>query len=192
MRLRSKFVAILTRLCSIARGRDLEKGRGKVEHDYVTMKLSFSLTTKSKPVGTAPPLKAPSAFATADDDAIDAAPTASNSNQDVAPNKRLLAQNVGQGRTMKKRIEAEKRVDATVFEYDEVYDKMQEAKARQKVTKEVETKERKVCPLASATMTRTYNKRTSVAIAQIYTGPTHVSGNTEVGPPTCGGENDPT
>ena len=41
-------------------------------------------------------------------------------------------------------MEEEKKVDATVFEYDEVWDKMQEAKQRQKEAKEVEAKERKV------------------------------------------------
>ncbi|EKM55588.1 uncharacterized protein PHACADRAFT_256315 [Phanerochaete carnosa HHB-10118-sp] len=43
----------------------------------------------------------------------------------------------------KRKLEEEKKVDATVFEYDEVWDKMQEAKLRQKEVKEVETKERK-------------------------------------------------
>ena len=48
---------------------------------------------------------------------------------------------------MKKKIEAEMKVDETVYEYDEVWDKMQEAKLRQKEKKEVESKERKVSPL---------------------------------------------
>lgn len=42
-------------------------------------------------------------------------------------------------------MEAEKKVDETVYEYDEVWDKMQEAKQRQKEAKEVDSKERKVC-----------------------------------------------
>nr|GAT58661.1 predicted protein [Mycena chlorophos] len=40
-------------------------------------------------------------------------------------------------------MDAEKKVDATVYEYDEVWDKMQEAKARQKEAKEVEAQDRK-------------------------------------------------
>ncbi|KAJ7632651.1 coiled-coil domain-containing protein 55-domain containing protein [Roridomyces roridus] len=44
---------------------------------------------------------------------------------------------------MQKRMAAEKRVDNTVYEYDEVWDKMQEAKLRQKEAKEVESKDRK-------------------------------------------------
>ncbi|EIW59975.1 uncharacterized protein TRAVEDRAFT_119601 [Trametes versicolor FP-101664 SS1] len=43
----------------------------------------------------------------------------------------------------KKRLEQEKRVDSTVFQYDEVWDKMQEAKVKQKEAKEVDSKERK-------------------------------------------------
>ena len=45
---------------------------------------------------------------------------------------------------MKKKLEEEKKVDSTVFEYDEVWDKMQEAKQRQKEAKEADSKERKV------------------------------------------------
>ena len=44
----------------------------------------------------------------------------------------------------KKKLEEEKKVDSTVFEYDEVWDKMQEAKLRQKEAKEADAKERKV------------------------------------------------
>ncbi|KAJ7940599.1 coiled-coil domain-containing protein 55-domain containing protein [Mycena leptocephala] len=44
---------------------------------------------------------------------------------------------------MQKRMEAEKRVDQTVYEYDEVWDKMQESKQRQKEAKELESKDRK-------------------------------------------------
>ncbi|KAJ7111590.1 coiled-coil domain-containing protein 55-domain containing protein [Mycena crocata] len=40
-------------------------------------------------------------------------------------------------------MEAEKRVDQTVYEYDEVWDKMQESKQRQKEAKEAQSKDRK-------------------------------------------------
>ncbi|EMD38398.1 hypothetical protein CERSUDRAFT_49596 [Gelatoporia subvermispora B] len=111
------------------------------------MKVSFSLANSkakaAKPVGDAPPLKRSAAFASLDDDEpVDAAPTASR-DRDVEVNKKLLAQNVEMSKTMKKRMEQEMRVDSTVFEYDEVWDKMQEAKLRQKEAKEADTKVRK-------------------------------------------------
>ena len=42
-------------------------------------------------------------------------------------------------------VEKEKEVDSTVYEYDEVLDRMQEAKERQREVKEEEAKERNVC-----------------------------------------------
>ncbi|KAJ7449843.1 coiled-coil domain-containing protein 55-domain containing protein [Mycena latifolia] len=110
------------------------------------MKLSFALATKPKAAPAAPPpsLKRPAAFALDDDEPIDAAPTASSSlDKGTAANKKLLAQNVQSSRTMQKRMEAEKKVDKTVYEYDEVWDKMQESKLRQKEAKELEAKDRK-------------------------------------------------
>jgi coiled-coil domain-containing protein 55 len=114
------------------------------------MKLSFSLaSSKVKPVGDAPSLKRPTAFSLAEDEEpIDAAAT-SSADRTAVPNKKLLAQNVGSSKTMKKRMEAEKKVDATVYEYDEVWEKMQEAKLKQKEAKEADSKERKVCPTSS-------------------------------------------
>jgi coiled-coil domain-containing protein 55 len=111
------------------------------------MKLSFSLN-KPKQAAAAPSLKRPTAFgSTEDEDPIDAAPT-SSANQDrnnAAANKKLLAQNVGStSKAAKKRFEAEQKVDSTVYEYDEVWDKMQEVKQRQKEAKEVDSKDRKV------------------------------------------------
>lgn len=117
---------------------------------YVTvilvMKLSFSLANKSKekPVGVAPSLKRPAAFASIDDDATEDAPHATSSTSKGVTNRRLIAQNVEMSKAVKKRMEAEKQVDSTVFEYDEVWDHMQESKLRQKEVKEQESKERKV------------------------------------------------
>jgi coiled-coil domain-containing protein 55 len=109
------------------------------------MKLSFSLTNKNaKPVGVAPPLKRPTVFSSLDDEElIDVAPTTSS--KDVAANKKLLAQNVGSSKAMRNRLEQEMKVDATVYQYDEVWDRMQEVKQRQKEAKEVDAKQRKVC-----------------------------------------------
>ncbi|OSC99066.1 hypothetical protein PYCCODRAFT_1373829 [Trametes coccinea BRFM310] len=46
-------------------------------------------------------------------------------------------------KAMKKKLEAEQKVDSTVFQYDEIWDKMQEAKQKQKEAKEADAKERK-------------------------------------------------
>ena len=109
------------------------------------MKLSFSLNAKAKAPQQAPPLKRPAAFGEGDEgDVADAAPTSTNVNSNVTANKKLLAQNVQTTKVMKKRINAEKRVDPSVYEYDEVYDQMQEVKQRQKEAKEHDAKERKV------------------------------------------------
>jgi coiled-coil domain-containing protein 55 len=112
------------------------------------MKLSFNLSpSKSAAAGAAPPLKRPAAFASLDDDEpIDAAPTLSiDRNSSVASNKQLLAQNLDtMSKVMKKRMEEEMKVDATVYEYDEVWDKIQEVKTRQKEAKEADSMQRKV------------------------------------------------
>lgn len=108
------------------------------------MKLSFSLN-KPKPALPAPSLKRPAVFASGDDDEpIDAAPTSVSADRDTAANKKLLAQNIESSKRMRKRMEAEKQVDKTVYEYDEVWDRMQEAKQRKKEEKEIDAKERKV------------------------------------------------
>lgn len=116
---------------------------------FTLMKVSFSLASSkakaaSKPVGETPSLKRSAAFASLDDDdPVDASPTAS-SNSSVAANKRMVAQNLELSKTQRKRMEQEMKVDASVFEYDEVWDKMQNAKQKQKEAKEVDAKERKV------------------------------------------------
>jgi hypothetical protein len=108
------------------------------------MKLSFSLKTKDKPIAVAPSLKKPTAFSSFDDDEpVDAAATSSD-NQAVLPNKKLIATKVEYSKTVKRRMEAEKLVDETVYDYDGVYDKMQEAKLRQKEAKEADARLRKV------------------------------------------------
>ncbi|KZT67741.1 hypothetical protein DAEQUDRAFT_745990 [Daedalea quercina L-15889] len=111
------------------------------------MKVSFSLANSkikaAKPVGETPSLKRTAAFASLDDDEpVDAAPTASD-NSKVTVNKKLVAQNVEMSKTTKKRIEEEMKVDSSVFQYDEVWDKMQEVKLKQKEAKEADAKERK-------------------------------------------------
>lgn len=112
------------------------------------MKVSFSLNkAKPAPVAATSALKGPTAFSSLeDDDTIDAAPTASSSSKTThGTNKALAAQAAERiTKAQKRRIEAEKQVDATVYEYDEVWDRMQDAKTRQKAMKEKETQERQV------------------------------------------------
>ncbi|CDO71209.1 hypothetical protein BN946_scf184863.g4 [Trametes cinnabarina] len=108
------------------------------------MKVSFSLKGKAvaRPAGEAPSLKRSAAFASLDDDEpVDAAPTATGDK--VAANKQFIAQSVEMSKAMKKKLEEEQKVDSTVFQYDEIWDKMQEAKQKQKEAKEADAKERK-------------------------------------------------
>lgn len=117
------------------------------------MKLSFSLAnTKkaaTKSVGDAPSLKRPAAFEpleddTANDDAVQSARSGGTRNGD------LVARNIQLSKSAQKRMEKEQQIDATVYQYDEVWESMQDAKARQKETKERESKERKVsCPTST-------------------------------------------
>ena len=110
------------------------------------MKLSFSLKGKGKPettVGTAPSLKRPAAFGSLEDEPTEDA--ASSFTQDwKAPNSNLIAQNAGPSKTQLKRMAVEQQVDATVYQYDEVWDSMQEAKSKAKAVKEADSKTRKV------------------------------------------------
>lgn len=112
------------------------------------MKLAF----KPKLTAAPPVLKKSAAFASLDDDEpLDAAPTLST-HQGVAANKQLIAKNVGVSKTMQQRMAAEMQVDATVYEYDEVWDAMQLSKQRQKDAKEADAKERKVCYMTCITV----------------------------------------
>ncbi|KAJ6502514.1 coiled-coil domain-containing protein 55-domain containing protein [Mycena sanguinolenta] len=111
------------------------------------MKLSFSLAkpkaSSSSSAAPPPSLKRPAAFAFGDDEPLDAAPTATVDKGGASANKKLLAQNVHTSKTTQKRMDAEKRVDPTVFEYDEVWDKMQQSKLKQKEAKQIEAKDKK-------------------------------------------------
>ena len=109
------------------------------------MKLSISLTNKTatKSVGDAPSLKRPAAFGTLEDettgdDELQSIPNAGTGHGD------LVARNIQLSKAAKKRMEKEQQIDATVYQYDEVWDSMHDAKAKQKEIKERESKERKV------------------------------------------------
>ncbi|EJD02288.1 uncharacterized protein FOMMEDRAFT_87529 [Fomitiporia mediterranea MF3/22] len=120
------------------------------------MKVSFSLSKpKATPTtqNTTPQLKKPTpAFGSIDDDnegEVDAAPTASSSSNksSLLTNRTLASQAPPSAPKLSKaqlrRAEEAKKVDETVFEYDEVWDKMQAAKERQKEMKSKEATERK-------------------------------------------------
>lgn len=113
------------------------------------MKVSFSLSNKNtKPLGAAPPLTKPAAFGSLDDEETrDVVPIASTS-KDTHANKSLLAGSLASSRAAQKRMEQEMKVDATVYQYDEVWDRIQEVKQRQKEAKEADTKQRKVGVIA--------------------------------------------
>jgi len=101
------------------------------------MKLSISLN-KPKAVQPPAPIKRPSAFSLADDGEDNG--LLGQSQGKTEP----LAHNARSSQAMRRRMEAEKRVDETVFEYDEVWDKMQEAKQRQQAAKDADANARKV------------------------------------------------
>ena len=99
------------------------------------MKLSISLN-KPKVSQNKQPVPRCSAFS-------------SNAEDDLEQDRGILtngpvAHAAETSKVMQKRVNAEKRVDSTVYEYDEAWDKMQEAKQRQQVAKEADAAARKV------------------------------------------------
>jgi coiled-coil domain-containing protein 55 len=104
--------------------------------------FSISLKPKAAPAQQAPPLKKSVAFGAADDDTLDAAPTASSSGRaDV--NKRLAAMGSGSvSKVQRRKIEEEMKVDQSVYQYDEIWDNMQAAKQMAKESKEAASKDR--------------------------------------------------
>jgi coiled-coil domain-containing protein 55 len=139
------------------------------------MKVSISLKGKQKddkPVGAAPSLKRPAAFGALDDDEPEDAAESSTVNVKAPANARLIAQNTKVSKATRKRLEAEQQVDATVFQYDEVWDNMQLAKDKQKEIKQMETQDRKV--------RRAVHAGELVAdgqLAEIHPWPTHIRSN---------------
>lgn len=99
------------------------------------MKLSISLNKPKATLQKQPVIQSSAFGASADDDELD---DRTNSNGPIAHAAKS-------SKAMQKRMDAEKRIDATVYEYDEVWDKMQEAKQRQQIAKEADASARKVC-----------------------------------------------
>jgi coiled-coil domain-containing protein 55 len=96
------------------------------------MKLSFSLKAKKDTAPAKPPPPKPALFS--GDDAETEEPAVPVS----------VPYNVEASKAMQKRIEQEKAVDPSVYDYDEVWDRMQEVKEKQKAAKAIEAMERKV------------------------------------------------
>jgi hypothetical protein len=114
-----------------------------------TMKVSFSLAKKPQPTSQfqlkkpPAPTQKPSLF-NADDDDDERSLTS-----DSKPTKNglgLQTVSAEASKAQKKRELAEMAVDSTVYQYDEVWDKIQVAKQKVKEAKVAESKERKVRP----------------------------------------------
>lgn len=174
---------------------------------YSMSKLSFSFSSKPKaaPLGAAPALKKPAAFGDLgdDDEPIDAALTSSSSARaDV--NKRLAAQGASTStaggalsRTAKKKLQQEIAVDPTVYEYDEVYDRMKEAEVRAKAIKEDEAAERKVCmqaflPSFYYVSYKNCDADDGFILAKIHRLALDICCDAKIGPRPCGGIHDTT
>lgn len=139
------------------------------------MKLSFSL---NKPIQQPPaPIKRPSAFSLADDGDPEGSGLPGKSQGKTDP----LAYNAHSSQVMRRRMEAERRVDETVFEYDEVWDKMQEAKLRQQASKEADASLRKVASVSYVLP----GCLTHHLIAEIYTQSAHFSSHPQTRPSSC-------
>jgi coiled-coil domain-containing protein 55 len=105
------------------------------------MKVSFALN-KSKPATSAPPstLAKPTAFSAADDDEPATEPlTLGGKGKKGSDRPPVISKQA------KKRMAAEMELDSSVYEYDEVWDNMQQVKQKQKELKERDSQERKVC-----------------------------------------------
>jgi len=123
-----------------------------------TMKVSFSLARKpdapssfqlKKPPA---PAQKPSLFNADDDDGDSLAPDPTTTKKNGIGIQTVSAET---SKAQKKRELAEMAVDSTVYQYDEVWDKLQMAKQKVKEAKVAETKERKVC-LPVSPYLRTY------------------------------------
>jgi hypothetical protein len=137
---------------------DLRKGKGGSGREYdstewmtdgvlrsTTMKVSFSLAKKPETPSSlqlkkpSAPTQKPSLFNADDDDEVSL--TSDSKTKGGLGIQTLSAE---ASKAQKKREMAEMAVDSTVYQYDEVWDKMQVAKQKVKEAKMAETKERKV------------------------------------------------
>jgi len=130
------FVTALRRIQILITPTQVRSPPDSQHHSTTLMKLSISLNKPKAAKAEPPPIQRPSAFLLGEDDEPDevvSIPATGNKTGPSVPSK-----------SMKKKMEAEKQVDATVYEYDEVWDRMQAAKQQQKAAKEAESSVRKV------------------------------------------------
>ena len=112
------------------------------------MKVSFSLAKKPETPSQfqlkkpSAPAQKPSLFSPDDDDEGPLASDPKTKKNGIG----LQTVSAETSKAQKKRELAEMAVDSTVYQYDEVWDKIQTAKQKVKEAKTAESKERKVCP----------------------------------------------
>ena len=154
-------------------------------------KLSFSFKAKPKAkAATAVPLQS-SAFASLDDEPLEEEVSSSKPGRPgFTKPKSLVPTQVTMTKAMKREMEAQKRVDATVYQYDEVYDRLKEADRLAEIAREEEAKIRQVhcrllCLFQGLLMTTFYP-------AQIYWQSVTSRRLAQKGPSYCRGEADST
>lgn len=114
------------------------------------MKVSFSLAKKPETPSSfqlkkpSVPTQKPSLFSAGDDDEDSLVPDSKTSKKNGIGIQTVSAET---SKATKKRELAEMAVDSTVYQYDEVWDRMQVAKQKVKEAKMAESKERKVRPV---------------------------------------------
>jgi hypothetical protein len=137
------------------------------------LSISFNKPKTGQPVNAIP--RPSSAFDTGVDEEV-------GNDLPISKNPRPHAVHAqGSSKLMKKRMEAERRLDETVYEYDEVWDKMQEAKQLQQTAKAVDASARKVC--SSIRFSTPNIELISNLLAKVHTKPSFVSRYKEAGPP---------
>jgi coiled-coil domain-containing protein 55 len=110
-----------------------------------TTKLSFSFKAKPKPKATTGIPPQSSAFAALDDDPVEEDFGSSKSSRPgITKPKSLVPTQVVMTKAMKREMEEQKKVDATVYQYDEVYDRLKEADRQAELAREEEAKIRQV------------------------------------------------
>jgi hypothetical protein len=107
-------------------------------------KISFSFKAKVKPSKQTVIPSQPSAFASLDEEPDVPAPSMAKPGKSGP--RSLIPTQATMTKAQKKEMEQQKKVDATVYEYDEVYDSLKEAERLAVIAREEEAKIRQVQP----------------------------------------------